>query len=197
MKFTENILNHDESLLRSLNTRIGALKMVGKVANFKTRKMIADGIFMSKLLYLITLWGESAKYLIESVQKAQNKAARVVTKLDWSTPVAELLKQCGWLSVQQLIAYHSVVQVYKIMQNESPKFLYSMFSATYSYKTKYSQGGLIKHTRSFRLDITESSFRWRAAKAYGELPLETRKLKTCKEFKISAKKWVKENVPLV
>ena len=197
MKFKENILNHDESLLRSLNTRIGALKMVGKVANFKTRKMIADGIFMSKLLYLITLWGGSAKYLLESVQKAQNKAARVVTKLDWSTPVAELLKQCGWLSVQQLIVYHSVVQVYKIMQNESPKFLYSMFSATYSYKTKYSQGGLIKHTRSFRLDITESSFRWRAAKAYGELPLETRKLKTCKEFKISAKKWVKENVPLV
>ena len=127
MKFKEHIQNHDESLLRSLNSRVGALKKVGKVATFATRKMIADGIFMSKLLYLITLWGGSAKYLLESLQKAQNRAARAVTKLDWNTHVAELLKQCGWLSVQQLIVYHSVVQVYQVLRIKSPEFLFCYF----------------------------------------------------------------------
>ena len=116
MKFTEHLQNNTESLLSSVNKRIGAMKMLGKVANFKCRKMIADGIFMSKLIYLIELWGGSSKYLLVALQRAQNRAARTVAKLDWSTPVAELLKQCGWLSVHQLVVYHSVVLVYKVIR---------------------------------------------------------------------------------
>ena len=54
--------------------------------------MVADGIFMSNLIYLITLWGGSAKFVIDALQRAQNRAARAVTKLDWNTPAAELLK---------------------------------------------------------------------------------------------------------
>ena len=170
--------------------------MIGRVANFKTRKMIADGIFMSKLIYLIALWGGSAKYVMEPLQKAQNRAARIVTKLDWGTPSALLLKQCGWLSVQQLVVYHSVVLVFKIILSESPKYLHSMFSAKYSYKTSQAQGGFIKHSRKFRLEVTSSSFRWRAAKAFNELPLEIRNMKTLKEFKKAARNWVMRNTPL-
>ena len=196
MKFAENILDNGESLLRSLNTRIGALKLLGKVASFRTRRMIADGIFMSKLIYLIALWGGCAKYLTEALQKAQNRAARVVTKLDWTTPTAELLKQCGWLSVHQLVVYHSVVQVYKIIQEESPRFLFSMFSANYNYKTKQAQRGTLKHNRNLKLDLTKSSFRWRAAQSYDQLPLKLKNLKTLKEFKTATRKWVMENTPL-
>ena len=78
MKWGEHLQDNDESLIRSLNSRVGALKMVCKVANFKTRKMIADGVFMSKLTYLIALWGGSADQLMNPLQKAQNKAATAV-----------------------------------------------------------------------------------------------------------------------
>ena len=195
MKFKENILEHSESLLRSLNTRIGALKILGTVANFKTRKMIGNGIFMSKLIYLIPLWGGSSKYLLNSLQKAQNRAARALTRLDWYTPAAVLLNQCGWLSVHQLVVYHSVVLVYKIILTESPMYLHSMFTSKYTYKTKHSQEGLLRHTRNFRLDITESSFRWRAAYSFNGLPLYIRSLETLEGFKTAARSWIKENTP--
>ena len=39
MKFGKNLLHNEESVLRSLNTRIGALKILGRVAYFRTRKM--------------------------------------------------------------------------------------------------------------------------------------------------------------
>ena len=84
MKFGEHLMSIEDSLLRSLNTRICGLKMLSKLASFKTRKMVADGIIMSKLIYLIPLWGGSAKNIIAALQKAQNRAARVVTKLDWA-----------------------------------------------------------------------------------------------------------------
>ena len=167
------------------------------MASFRTRKMVADGIFMSKLIYLITLWGGSAKYIIVALQKAQNRAARVVTKLDWYTPTAELLKQCGWLSVHQLVVYHSVVLVYRVLQNKSPRFLHSMFSAEYTYNTKQARGGIIRHTRDLDLGLTASSFRWRAARSFDDLPLEIRKLETVQKFKKATKLWIKQNIPLI
>ena len=196
MKFGEHLISNEESLLRSLNTRICGLKMLSKLASFKTRKMVADGIIMSKLIYLIPLWGGSAKNIIAALQKAQNRAARVVTKLDWATHTAELLKQCGWMSIHQLAYYHSVVLVYKIIRNESPRFLFSMFSAKYSYETKQSKKGIIKHTRDLDLAITEDSFRWRASKDYNELPIEIRTLDEIESFKKACKIWITNSIPL-
>ena len=65
--------------------------------------MVANGIFMSKLVYLIQLWGYSDKYLLKTIQILQNKAARVVTGKTWWTPVRILLKDCKWLSINQLV----------------------------------------------------------------------------------------------
>jgi hypothetical protein len=52
MKWANHILEHEESLVRSLNSRLGALKKVSKVASFRNRKIIANGVFLSKLKYL-------------------------------------------------------------------------------------------------------------------------------------------------
>ena len=196
MKFGEHLKTSEESLLSALNKRIGALKILGRVANFKTRKMIADGILMSKLIYLIELWGGCSKYLLEALQKAQNRAAKTVTKLDWNTPVAELLNQCGWLSVHQLVVYHSVVLVHKVIQNKSPKYLHSMFDTEYQYKTKQAHNALIRQTRDLGLEITQDSFRWRAAKSYNELPLSIRNVASLEAFKKEAKAWIKMNTSL-
>ena len=194
MKFAEHIVNSKESLLCSINQRIGALKLIAKVANFKTRKMIANGIFMSKLIYLIELWGGSSKYLMKALQKAQNRAARFVTKLDWNTTTGELLRQCGWLSVQQLAVYHSVVMVYKVILNKSPKHLYSMFSSTYSYKTRQAHNEMLRHTRKPHLDITKH--RWRAAMHYNQLPLGVKSAASVEQFKKKAKSWIRLNISL-
>ena len=48
-------MNNNKSLMKQLQTRTNALAMVDKVAKFKTRKMIADGKWNSKLCYFISL----------------------------------------------------------------------------------------------------------------------------------------------
>ena len=49
LKWTEHIRDNQENLITALNTRLGALKKIQKLLSFKTRKMIAEGIFNSKL----------------------------------------------------------------------------------------------------------------------------------------------------
>ena len=183
MKWTEHILNGSESLVRSLSLRVWAIKKVSQVASFRNRKLIANGIFMSKLLYLIPLWGGSAKYLIRVLQVL-------------FTPTAELLKQYGWLSVSQLSVYHSVVQVFKVLQARSPKYLHSMFTTPYGYKTREADSGKIRHSRRPELEISKDSFRWRSADFFNSLPAHIRKSDSLKMFKQAAKDWIKENIDL-
>ena len=125
LKWTEYIQNNEKSLLSQLNTRLNALKKLSKIAGFKTRLMVANGIFMSKLIYLIALWGGCETYLLKSLQIIQNKAARAVTKVSWDTPIKTLLLQCNWMSVNQLVFYHSVVTLHKVIQTEYPKYFHN------------------------------------------------------------------------
>ena len=47
MGWKEHILDNDESLLKCLNTRVGAIKKISYTAFFKTGKMITNCIFIS------------------------------------------------------------------------------------------------------------------------------------------------------
>ena len=167
-----------------------------RIASFKTRKDIANGIFISKLSYLIVLWCSCTSTLLRSLHILQNKAARTVTNLDWSTNTSVLLNQCGWLSVHQLVVYHSVLQVYKVMQTKKPKSLHSMFKTEYSRNTRESLSGQIKQEGHPNLDITSSSFRWRASKAYNQIPACIRNTDNLQNFKRQVKSWIKTTIPL-
>ena len=52
-KFNEHLKDNGKSAIRSLTSRVNALEKICKVSSFKTRKTIANGVVMSKLVYLI------------------------------------------------------------------------------------------------------------------------------------------------
>ena len=54
-------------MLKILNKRLNALKKVSKVSSFKSRKMVANGIIISRLVYLIPLWSGTEQYLLKSL----------------------------------------------------------------------------------------------------------------------------------
>ena len=158
------------------------------------RKQIADGIFMSKLCYLMPLWGGCASGLRHSLQVMQNRAARLVTRCDWTTPVKNILLQCGWLSVNQLIYYHTILLVFMVKQNRVPKYLYTMHhSWQYHHDTRQARGGLMGMTRP-RSELARCSFRFRAAAQFNQLPQYIRDIENCQEFKREIKAWIKVNV---
>ena len=200
LKFHDHILNDEESLLTILNTRLKALKKVGMVASFKSRKMVANGILISRIIYLIPLWSGTEDYLMKSLQIVQNKAARIVTRCGKRTPVRNLLKQCGWLSIAQLGVYHSLVLMFNILQSQCPKYLYSKFSnetnLPYRMRSVANMRIRLGQDSQAGAGLAKKSFKYRATQQWNELPLEIRQSVNVKTFKWKLRKWVADNVPI-
>ena len=156
--------------------------------------MIANGIFMSKLIYVMPLWAGCENYIIKALQVIQNKAARYVTKCDGYTPIKVLLSQCGWLSVRQLGIYHSILLIYKTLQNKKPEYIYQKISTDFPRRTRIASTNAIHlgPQFDFEKELTRASFRWRATMLWNDLPSEIRKLPKVNKFKISLKKWIME-----
>ena len=66
--WNNHIRDDKKSLFRNLVSRINAMNKISRFSSFKTRKMIANGVIMSRLIYLIQLWGGSSFYLIRMLQ---------------------------------------------------------------------------------------------------------------------------------
>ena len=198
LKWGEYIQNNDKSLIKQLTTRLNALKLIANVASFKTRLMIANGIFCSKLIFQISLWGGTEDYLLSSLQIVQNKAARCVARRGKYTPIVELMKQCGWLSVRQLVCYHSVVLIYKTLMTTYPKYIHSKLCMEFPYNTRLAQSESVRMGPEFKskLELTEKSFLNRATISFNNLPQEIRKVPKLEDFKVQLKKWVLGNCKL-
>ena len=79
LKWRHHILDGDQSMIRQLTSRVNGLSMIAAKADFTTKLMVANGIVMSKVCYLIQLWGGCEGYLLQALQVQLNKAARLVT----------------------------------------------------------------------------------------------------------------------
>ena len=146
----------------------------------------------------LSLGGGTEYFLLSSLQIVQNKAARVVAKRGIYTPVVDLLRQCGWLSVRQLVFYHSVILVHKTLQTKTPRYIYSKLATEFPYNTRLASSESVRMGPEFqaKLSLTEKSFMNRATVSYNQLPASLRKVQNEQTFKKQLKHWVLKNVQL-
>ena len=157
--------------------------------------MIANGIVISRIIYVIQLWGGTKDYLLKMLQVLQNKAARFVTKCDIFTSQKKLLLQCGWLSVKQLVEYHSLVLVFKTKVEQKPVFLHQTLSRSFNYRTRAASTGSIVLNKPTSGEISRDAFITKSTRMWNSLPPQIKQAESLQKFKWKLKSWIKENVP--
>ena len=194
-KYDNHIRDNEKSMIKILNSRINALRKTSYIATFKTRKMIAEGIIMSNILYIITVYGSCSNYLLSLLQVVQNSAARCVTRLPWNTRVSVLLGQCGWMSVRQLVLFHTMVLTFKIKKDKKPEYLYKKMSCKFNYETRLASGNAIRTTEKIESDARRRSFVPRSTREWNAMPVKLRIIETVYEFKKELRTWILQNHP--
>ena len=188
-----HIRDHRSALLNQLSSRMNGLKKLCKNASFNTRLLVANGVVMSKLTYLIILWGGAQQYLLNALQVQQLVAARLVCGfgcLRWSK--RKLLDKVGWLSIRQLVFYHSVLQAKKTLSTGVPVPLYNSLSTAYPRPIRSATSGQIRQNPEF---TSQSTFRYRAMVFYNSVPSDVRS-GSLVSVKRKLKRWIKSNIPI-
>ena len=170
-----------------LRTRLVGLTKMKHFAPFSVRKTLAEGLFNNSLVYCLPLFGGLDYGDLRDLQVMQNKAAQVVTL---SPPRAErtpMYDRLGWLTVTQLIFYHSVLAIFKMRSSKEPEYLANVLV------NDSRNGRIIIPNKDIRL--TQNSFTMRGAESWNSLPEDMRKCPKLSNFKKLVKVWISKNVP--
>ena len=117
----------------------------------------------------------------------QNKAARLITHSNTKTNRKEMFAQLDWLTVNQLVFYHTVLATFRIRTSEEPEYLYAIMS-----RDNRSDRIIIPNTT---LSLAKRSFCYRGAAQWNSLPPGIRSIKKIGLFKTQVRKFIKTNVP--
>ena len=150
---------------------------------------------MSSLSYLIQVYAGCSDYLLNMLQVQQNTAARSITKLGWMTPTKTLMTQCNWLSVRQLIVYHSLNLLRQILKDKKPLYISRKLESMHR-ETRTTDYLTLFDSRYFKTSTALRSFIPRAIKDWNILPLEIREIESTEKFKQRLKIYIRENIPV-
>ena len=111
----------------------------------------------------------------------------------WYTPYRTMLQQIGWLSVRQMIAYHSLILVFKVKQEEKPTYIYNKISTPFNVHTRLARSNGIKENWKIKSKLGKQSFIPRATTEWNRLPPNIRTTTSIGKFKEKLKMWVKQH----
>ena len=170
-------------LKSKLKKRLVGLSHIKFILPFNTRKIVSEGMFNSVLVYCLPLFGGCDVQEVKDLQVLQNKAARIVTHSPLRASRQGMFDELGWLTVKQLILYHTLLSVYRIRKSQEPEYLASILTRDNHY------GKII--IPNTKLSLYRKSFGFRGASNWNSLPSALRQMEPMGTFKRELKAWIK------
>ena len=174
-------------LQKKLKGRLAGISAIKYAVPFQTRNIITIGMFNSVLAYCLPLFGGCSLREIKDLQLLQNRAAQLVTHLPPRSSRGTMFTRLKWLTVRQLVVYHTLLVVFKVRQSKEPEYLAGFLL------NDNRMGNIIIPNTS--LSLAKKSFLWRGSEAWNKLPQTLRAAAKISIFKKNTKLWVKEHIP--
>ena len=175
-----------ENLLLKLKTRLAGLNKLKFLVPYNIRKTITQSIFSSIMVYCLPLFGGCNESQIKALQVLQNKAVQIVTHSPHRTRRSVMYDKVEWLTVNQLIVYHTLITVFKVRKNNEPEYLAAKL------KNDTRTGRIFIPNTD--LGLAQKSFIIRGSTNWNDLPQNIRTQPKIGIFKKLAKKWIADNI---
>ena len=164
------------------------LRMLYKIRNLTNDINTLNSVYNSLVLpyfdYCGIVWGSCSKIRMDRMQKLQNRAARIITRADYSVRSYELLNELGWQNLNERHQLQLLTMMFKVFHKQAPNYLQSLFQSTsevHSYDLRGSKFDF--QLPKPKTNFMKRSFSYRGAIAWNELPNGVRELNTLESFK--------------
>ena len=175
---------HLNVINKKISRGIGMLKFAKRYLPLQTIQTMYKSLVEPYFRYCSPVWGNCGITALQKLQKLQNRAARIVTNSPYDASSQPLIKQLGWLDVQQMIDFETTKIVHKSLHNEVPVYLQGLF-------TRVSDT-CVRELRNSKLDLNlpllktslgQKSFSFRGAKLWNKLGSEAKTTSSFSAFK--------------
>ena len=172
-------------------TGVAALCQINRVKHLldtKTIVTLIKTLVFSKSFYCSSVWSNTSKKNIDTLQKLQNFAARVITdtrKFDHITPV---LTQLNWLSVTNTLDFKDAIMTYKCLNGLAPTYLLERFKKRSQLYNSNTRSKDMLQIPFYRSAAGQRSFFYRSVKMWNDLPEVLKSADSVNRFKVLYKK---------
>ena len=157
------------------------MKHIGRAIPEKSRRLLSEGKIVSRLRYLVAIWGGTSEKNLEKAQALLNNTARFVSRMDKRTGTLELMRHCSWMTIKEMSHHSSLMMLWKIFRLGVPYHMTERIQL---------DGNKIAVTDHPRLLHTTNSWRMRATATWNALPADLRCLESLPKFKKQTKDWI-------
>ena len=150
---------------------IRILKRIRPFVGLEHLKNVYRSIVEPYFTYCCIVWDSIGETLVDSLQKFQNRAARVITGASYSKHSADIRHELGWLSVSEIRQHHMAVMMFQVNHGLCSSYLSDMFDANtsrLSYDLRSSRMNLI--VPKARTNYFRDRFASAGAKLWNSLP---------------------------
>ena len=155
---------------KKISRAIGLLKHAKHNVQEGTLRNMYLSIVQPNFSYCCSVWGCCRATKLNTLQKLQNRTARIVTGSPFDTPAAPLLQRLGWPSIEKLINQENCTMMYKSLNDLAPENLGNLFSKLSDVHTK-----VLRNTKcnlavpKMRTPYGQKSFAFRGANVWNKL----------------------------
>ena len=183
-----NMEDHVTNICRSAHFH---LRNIGAIRNFLTDDAAAQlvhSFITSRIDYCNSLLIGLPDTQIKRLQRIQNNAARIVSKVKKYDHISPVLHQLHWLPVNQRIVFKTLLLTYRILNGMAPEYLKDLLTL---YKPPRSLRSAEQHQlvvpRTKTKTYGDRCFSVVAPKTWNTLPLEIRLSPSLTSFKKNLK----------
>lgn len=161
---------HVNSVCRSANYHLRALRHIRKFVSQETANSVACAIVHSRLDYCNSLLANTSATNINKLQRIQNSMARIVTGSRRFEHITPVLAALHWLPIQHRVHFKVAVITYNVLTTHQPSYLSELVHFKSSSRLLRSSCRNELQLVPAKLKFTDRSFHLAAPKIWNSLP---------------------------
>lgn len=184
--------HHTTHVSNQLKPVLGILHRTKAIVPLDVRKLIFYALILSRLTYMIEIWGGATMSRWSTLQKLQNRALRSVFNLPYLTPRIQIYTEI----CPNVLPLKGLYELY--LARFVHRSLHSSVQSELSFRQSnhpYDSRQRFLRTPRIRLELTRSRVSYAGPSLYNRLPVECRQLHGTRKFSRASHTYLQSCLP--
>ena len=126
-----------QNVKKKVHRALGLVKYSKKYLSTEVLAKMYRGLVEPHLSYCCSVWGNCSTHRIDSIQKVQNRAARIIINSAFDASAAPLIQSLGWPTISNHIQKETATPMYKSLNELAPEYVRNLFTSVQTATVMY------------------------------------------------------------